>query len=527
MPDAVVIGAGPNGLVAANHLIDAGWSVHVFEAEAEPGGAVKSAELVEPGFVNDVFSAFYPLAAASPAIRSLKLESWGLRWRHGPLVLAHPSTDGSCVVLSRDLDETCASLDSFAPGDGEAWRDLYGLWERIRSELLDAMVTPTPPVRAVASLAARLGPAGVLELARLALQPVRRLAEERFSGEGAARLFAGNALHADFTLESSLSGFFGFLLVALGQDVGFPFPEGGAGRLVEAMVRRLRAGGGKLTCGARVERVLVRRGRAVGVRLGDGTEIEAGRAVLADVDAPSLLLRLVGEEHLPARVVRAIRRFHWDFATFKVDWTLDGPIPWAADRARDAPVLHLADSVDDLSTWSSLLASGRMPDQPFLLFGQYAVGDGTRSPAGKDTAWTYTHVPRGERWDESRASAFADRVEEVVESYAPAFPALIRGRHIMAPQDLEARNSNLVGGALNGGTAQLHQQLVFRPIPGLGRPETPVPRLYLASSSAHPGGGVHGAPGAIAARAALNAVRARRTAVLLGAAAALAAARRP
>jgi phytoene dehydrogenase-like protein len=488
---------------------------------------VKSAQLVEPGFVNDVFSAFYPIAAASPAIRSLRLESWGLRWRHGPLALAHPSTDGSCVVLSRDLDETCASLDSFAPGDGDAWRELFELWRQVRLELLDAMVTPMPPVRAAGRLAAKLGPAGLLDLARLGLQPVRRLAEERFAGEGAARLLAGNALHADLTPESSLSGFFGFLLTALGQDVGFPFPKGGAGRLTDAMVRRLRAGGGKLTCGARVERVLIRRGGAVGVRLGDGTEVGARRAVLAAVDAPSLFLRLVGEEHLPARVTRAIRRFHWDAATFKVDWTLDGPIPWAAERARDASVLHLADSVDELSTWSSSLASGRMPERPFLLLGQYAVGDETRSPAGKDTAWSYTHVPHGERWDEARASSFAERVEEVVESYAPGFRSLVRGRHVMAPPDLEARNSSLVGGALNGGTAQLHQQLVFRPAPGLGRPETPVARLYLASSSAHPGGGVHGAPGAIAARAALHADRARRGVLIAGAALALAAARRP
>jgi phytoene dehydrogenase-like protein len=389
------------------------------------------------------------------------------------------------------------------------------------------MVTPIPPVRATARLAATLGPAGLIEFARLALQPVRRLTDERFAGAGAARLLAGNALHADLTPESTLSGFFGFLLVALGQDVGFPFPEGGAGRLAEAMIRRLRARGGKLTCGARVEQVLVRRGRAVGVRLADGSAVGARRAVLADVDAPSLFLKLVGEEHLPARVLRAIRRFQWDPATFKVDWTLDGRIPWAAEQARRSPVLHLADSIDHLSTWSSSLASGRMPERPFLLFGQYALADETRSPVGKDTAWSYTHVPYGETWDEQRTAAFADRIEEVVESYAPGFRLLIRGRHIMAPHDLESRDSNLVGGSLNGGTAQLHQQLVFRPIPGLGRSETPVGRLYLASASAHPGGGVHGAPGAIAARAALNAERARRRVLIAGAAAALAVARRP
>src|SRR5215210_2897074 len=252
MPDAVVIGAGPNGLVAANRLADAGWSVVVVEAANEPGGAVKSSELIERGFVNDHFSAFYPLAAASPAIRSLELERWGLHFCHGPLVLAHPASDGTCVVLSRDLDETAASLDAFAPGDGDAWRRLMELWERIRDPLLRGMVTPLPPVRAAAELVARLGPRGALRLARLGLLPVRRFAHEHFRGAGGARLLTGNALHADLTPDSSLGGFFGYLLCALGQEVGYPFPEGGSGGLSRALVRRAEAGGVVVVTGARV-----------------------------------------------------------------------------------------------------------------------------------------------------------------------------------------------------------------------------------------------------------------------------------
>src|SRR5215210_5754812 len=523
MANAVVIGAGPNGLVAANKLADAGWSVVVLEAADAPGGAVRSSELIEPGFVTDHFSAFYPLAAASPAIRALELERWGLRFRHGPLVLAHPASDGTCVVLSRDLDETAASLDSFAPGDGDAWRSLMELWRRIRDPLLRGMVTPMPPVRVAAELTARLGPRGVLRLARLGLLPVRRFAQEHFRGAGGARLLAGNALHADLTVDSSIGGFFGFVLAALGQDVGFPLPEGGAGSLSRALVRRAEARGVVVVTGARVSGIVVRRGAAVGVRLADGTEIEARRAVLAAIDGPTLYLELIPREHVPRAVLNDIWSFERDWGTVKGDWTLDGPIPWSHPDARRAPVVHVADTVDALSVHTSELFRGLVPERPFLVFGQYSMGDPTRSPAGKETAWAYTHVPLGTAIDED---AFARRMEDEVERLAPGFRALVRRRHVFTPRELEAANPSLVGGAINGGTAQLHQQLVFRPTPGLARPETPVARLYLASSSAHPGGGVHGGPGAIAARAAVTAWRARRAAVVLSAGLVAAGARR-
>jgi phytoene dehydrogenase-like protein len=510
VPDGVVIGSGPNGLVAANKLADAGWSVVVVEAAAEPGGAVRSSELLEPGFVTDHFSAFYPLAAASPAIRSLELDRWGLRWRHGPLVVAHPATDGTCVVLSREIDETAASLDAFAPGDGDAWRELIALWQRIRDPVLRGMVTPMPPLRSAAELTATLGPRGVVRLARLAVLPVRRFAREHFRGAGAARLLGGNALHTDLMPESALGGFFGFLLCALGQDVGYPFPEGGAGGLSGALARRARARGVRVVTGARVTGVVVRRRAAVGVRLADGTEIGARRAVLADVDATALYLSLLPRDVLPAGVLADIRRFDRDWATVKVDWTLDGPVPWSHPEARRAPVVHVTDTLDALTVHASELARGLVPERPFLVFGQYSIGDPSRAPAGKETAWAYTHVPQGVRID---ADELADRMQDEVEALAPGFAALVRRRLARGPAELEAEDPNLVGGGINGGTAQLHQMALFRPVPGLGRPETPVARLYLASASAHPGGGVHGGPGAIAARAALNAWRAQRLAL--------------
>jgi phytoene dehydrogenase-like protein len=538
MPDAVVIGAGPNGLVAANHLADAGWSVQVLEAQPTPGGAVRSAELTEPGFVHDLFSAFYPLAAASPAIRSLELERWGLRWRHGPLVLAHPSAEGPCVALSRDLDETAASVDAFAAGDGDSWRRLQRLFTRTSPHLLRGLATPLPPVRAGAGLAVELR-GDLLRFLRLGLLGVRRLAEEEFRGEGAARLLAGNALHADLSPEQPPGAFYGWFLSGLGQSVGFPFPEGGAQRLTDALVARLRSQGGDVVCDAAVERVVVRRGRAVAVRTADGTVVEARRAVLADTMPRALYEDLLEPANVPARVRDDLRRHQLDASTVKVDWALDGPIPWRDEEARRAPVVHVADSVDELTRSTAELARGLVPATPFLVLGQYALGgagDTTRCPEGKEVAWAYTHVPQSIRgdaggeltgaWADADAERLVARIEARIETLAPGFARLVRARHVLTPRDLEARDGNLVNGALNGGTAQLHQQLVFRPTPGLGRPETPVAGLYLASAAAHPGGGVHGGPGMIAARAALHAGRARRVGLLVGAAAALAVRRR-
>jgi phytoene dehydrogenase-like protein len=510
--DAIAIGAGHNALVAANMLAERGWSVLVLEEQAEPGGAVKSGEITEPGFVSDLFSSFHPLAAASPAIRALELERHGLRWRRSPLAVAHPQADGTCAVVSTHLDETAASVERFAPGDGDAWRALYAYWRS--APFLHALLQPFPPLRAGARIAAALGPGGLLRFLRFSLLPVRRLAEERFRGDGAAWLLAGNALHADFAPESAGSGLFGWVLCGLAQQFGFPTPEGGAGRLTEALVRRLRAHGGRVECGTRVARVLVRRGAAVGVRTADGREITAGRAVLAGTIAPVLFRDLVGEDHLPPAFRDDLRAFQLDSATVKVDWSLDAPIPWAVEDARRAATIHVADGVDALTRATGQIARGLVPDRPFLVMGQYSMADPTRQPRGRETAWAYTHVPQrvkgdagGElagRWDAHEAETIAARVEAEVERRAPGFRALIRARHIFTPPALEAANANLAGGAVNQGTAQIHQQLVFRPTPGLGRAETPIARLFLAGASAHPGGGVHGAAGANAARAALR-----------------------
>jgi phytoene dehydrogenase-like protein len=494
--DAVVIGAGHNGLVAANMLADAGWDVVVLEAGDTPGGAVRSAELTAPGFGNDVCSAFYPLAAASPPLLALDLEAHGLKWTHAPEVLAHLLPDGRAAVLSRELDVTADSLDTFAPGDGARWARMYKEWRALADTLIPALLTPFPPVRAGARLAGRLGVAHGLRMARKLVLSVRALGEETFGGEGARVLLAGLALHSDLAPEAAGSGAYGWLLAMLGQQHGFPVPVGGAQCITDALVARFR---GALVTGTRVDRVIVGGGKALGVGCADGQFWRARRAVLADVPAPALY-SMVGDAHLPGRLLDDLAGFHWDHATLKVDFALSARVPWISPAVAGAGTLHLGGDLDGLSRYSGELAAGQPPSEPFLLVGQMTTADPSRSPAGTESLWAYTHLPHGRPVDVARHAA---RVEEMLERHAPGFRDLVIARHVSGPSDLAAENPSLVGGAINGGTASPFQQLFMRPLPGLGRADTPIDRLYLAGSSAHPGGGVHGAAGANAARAAL------------------------
>ncbi len=513
-PDAVVIGAGHNGLVAANLLVDAGWSVEVHEASGHIGGSVRSAEVTAPGYLSDLFSAFYPLAAASPVLRGLELDRHGLSWTHAPSVLAHVFPDDRAALLARDVDETAASMERFARGDGAAWRELAAEFESIRQPLVQALFSPLPAFRGATGLLRQLGAGGSLRLARMAVQPVRRLGEERFTGAGAPRLLAGSALHADLTPESAGSAVFGWLLSMLGQSYGFPVPVGGAGQLTAALHRRLVDAGGTVFCNSPIEKVLLRSGVAVGVHTAGGRRVLARRAVLADVPAPRLFTDLVGNSALPARFVRDLANFEWDPPVLKLDWALSGPIPWTATEAAGAGTVHLGVDLDGLTDYAADLATGRMPRQPFLLLGQMTTADPTRSPRGTESAWAYTHLPRGTLTAE-QIRMHIDLVEQTVQRQAPGFTDLIVARYVQSPVDVDsavpvdttaaaAFAGMPFSGTVYGGTAQLHQQLIFRPVPGLGGAATPIDRLFLAGSSAHPGGGVHGGPGANAARAALR-----------------------
>jgi phytoene dehydrogenase-like protein len=519
--DAVVIGAGPNGLVAANHLLDKGWSVLVLEAQPDVGGAVRSDTEVAPGFVHDTFSAFYPLAGASRAIEAFHLEDHGLRWVHAPAVLGHLQQDGSWAILHRDREVTAALMDEQHSGDGAEWIALCQEWDRIGDQLINALLAPFPPVRAGLAALTRLPSVGGLDFIRSALSPAIDLGRARFGGESPRLLLAGNAAHADIPLDAAGSGFMGLLLAMLGQTVGFPVPEGGAGNLTQALARRIESLGGEIRCSTPVTRIDVESGRATGVRTETGERFTARQAVVADVVAPHLYGRLLREEDVPTRTAKAMTKFQIDPSTVKVDWALDSPVPWVTTPPYDAGTVHVADSVDQMSESLSQVTANAIPARPFMLTGQMTKADPTRSPAGTEAMWAYTHVPQhanrdagddGIRgvWDRDDCERFADRMQARMEEAAPGFTSRITARRVLGPLDMEARDANLVRGAINGGTSQLHQELIFRPVPGMGRAETQIKGLYLGSASAHPGGGVHGAPGMNAARAALAHARVRR-----------------
>jgi phytoene dehydrogenase-like protein len=508
-PDAVVIGAGHNGLVAANLLADAGWDVVVCEEQAQVGGAVATAEVTVPGYKTDLFSAFYPLAAASPVFRKLDLERHGLTWSRAPAVLTHLFPDGRSATLWQDAERTAAGLAEFSSSDGEAWLGLAAEWERVGDRVLDVVLKPFPPVASIARLVMRLGLDETLRLARRALQPVRRFGEENFAGDGGPILFAGNALHADLPPDGAGSAIYGWLLTMLGHRHGFPVPVGGAGSLIAALVRRFEAAGGDVRVNAPVRRIQLDADGAAGVILESGELIRARRAVLADVVAPTLFTDMVEPDRLPRRFLADLERFEWDAPTLKVDFALSAPVPWHDDAARGSGTVHLGVDLDGLTDYAADLQTRRIPRRPFVLFGQMTTSDATRSPTGTESVWAYTHLPRRTTITDEIVAEHTERIEALVESHAPGFRSSILARHVQGPADLQQRNANLVGGAINGGTAQLHQQLVFRPVPGLGGAATPIDRLFIAGSSAHPGGGVHGACGANAAHAAL--ARAGRT----------------
>jgi phytoene dehydrogenase-like protein len=350
-----------------------------------------------------------------------------------------------------------------------------------------------------------LGVDNLLTFASLALQSTRGISEARFSTDAPRRVIPGLALHADVGPDDLAGGAVGVMLALLACDTGFGIPQGGAGAITGALRRIIEANGGQVRLGERVEEILVRQGRAVAVRTSGGHEIEATRALLADVGAPALYLRLLRGEHVPPFVQRSMRRFPQGWGTFKVDWELRGPVPWRSPEARQAAVVHAGDSTEDLARFTAEVRAGQLPSHPYLVLGQQTLLDPTRAPAGHHTLYGYTHAPSvlPGGWGAHR-ERFADTIEARIEELAPGFRDLIEGRILHDPTDLEARNENLVGGDLGGGTAAITHQLFLRPVFPYFRYRTPVKGLYLCSSYAHPGTGVHGACGYNAALAALS-----------------------
>jgi phytoene dehydrogenase-like protein len=500
--DAIVIGSGPNGLAAAITLAEAGRDVTVLEANATPGGAVATEELTLPGFRHDTFSAVYPAAAASPVFARWPLERHGLRWVHPRYCYAHPLSDGRAAALSRDVDETAASLDALAPGDGEAWRAFTAPYLRRFDAWRATLMGGFPPIAGPARLLAGLKLHGTLEWARLLLAPAEGFAAELFTASGSRAWLYGAAMHGDVPPYGAGSAIAAAHLNLMGHAVGWPSPAGGAAALADALVGYLESLGGRVVTGARVTAVRVEHGSVAGVEVNGGDPV-AGALVVADV-TPHALLALAGDA-LPARYAGALRRYRYGTSTAKVDWALSGPIPWTAPEAREAGTVHVGG--DERETLAALAPGhGGLAERPFLLVGQQSIADPSRAPAGRHTAWAYTHGPHEADWD---ADAVVERIEAQIERFAPGFRDLILARHVLMPADLEARNANLVHGDVGAGSYML-DQLVFRPVPRLSPYRTPVRGLYLGSASTFPGGSVHGAPGHAAARVALAEARVRR-----------------
>jgi len=467
---AVVIGSGPNGLAAAITLARAGLEVEVREAEPQLGGGMRSAELTLPGFVHDVCSSIHPLGVGSPFFRELELD---VQWVHPGAPAAHPFDDGSALLLERGPDQTAASLGT----DERAYRRLLGPLVEAWNEIERVLIGPFPiSPRAAMDVRRRLGTRGLVEALRSALAAARPLAQSHFADERTRGWFAGYSAHSMLPLERRPSGGFGLALLALGHAVGWPFPRGGSQRLADALAKRLRELEGDIRTSSPVD------------------ELPDADLVLADV-APRELVR-ISRGRLPRRYGQRLLAYRHGPGAFKLDWALDGPIPWRSAECARAGTVHLGGTLEEISASEWGAWSGRPGDKPFVLLAQTSLFDETRAPPGKHTAWAYCHVPSGSSVD------MTERIEAQVERFAPGFRELVLARHALGPKELEAHDRNLVGGDLNGGAMDLGQ-LLFRPVRKLVPYRTPLRGVYLCSSSTPPGGGVHGMCGYSAARVAL------------------------
>ena len=479
--DAIVVGAGPNGLAAAITLARAGRSVLVLEGKDTVGGGTRSAELTLPGFVHDVCSAIHPLALTSPFLSTVPLADYGVEWIYPSASLAHPLDDGTAVVVERSFENPLQGVEATSETlghDGAAYRALLGPlvadWEKIKFDLLGPL--PLPPRHPLALTRFGLG----------AIWPARRLAKTLFKGERARAVFAGMAGHSMLPLDQPLTAAFGLILTATAHAVGWPMARGGSQKIADALACYLRSLGGEIITGQSVESI---------------DELPRAKAVLFDV-TPRQLLRIAGQR-LPGGYRRQLEAYRYGPGVFKIDWALDGPIPWRAREVARSATVHLGGTLDEIAAGERAVWQGEYPERPYVLLVQHTLFDTTRAPEGKHTAWAYCHVPNGSSFD------MTARIENQIERFAPGFRDRLLARRVKSAPQMEQYNPNYVGGDINGG-AQDMWQLYTRPAPRLvpysipTRRDGPPGRLYLCSSSTPPGGGVHGMCGDFAARAALR-----------------------
>lgn len=467
MHDAIIVGAGPNGLVAAIELARAGLDVLVVEAAHEPGGGVRTAELTRPGFLHDVCSGVHPLAVAAPALAHLPLAEHGLEWVHAPLCVAHPLDGSPAATLESSLDRTVVAMGR----DGRAWRNLVAPfvreWDKLADDILRPIRVPRHPL-----VSARFG--------IHALRSARALARGRFESRRVQALFGGLAAHGMLPLERAATAAIGLVLGITAHVGGWPVPRGGAARLSDALVRLLAAHGGRIQCDTRVRSL---------------DELPDARAVLLDLTARQVAD--VAAARLPDSYRRRLQQVRPGAAAFKIDYALREPIPWKDEACRRAMVVHVGGTLDEIIAAEQAVWQREARARPFVLVSQPSLFDDSRAPSGAHTAWAYTHVPTGFTGDATAA------VESQLERFAPGFRECVIQRAVLSPAWLERHNPNLVGGDINGGAPDLRQTLA-RPTPSWNPYTTPVPHLYLCSSSTPPGGGVHGMCGYNAAHAALR-----------------------